>query len=192
MTTNAIPESPRATERKGINRREFLNFAWLASLGFLMVNIGGLTYLFSMPRFKEGEFGSQFSLGHASEVLPSPGEDPINIPKGRFWLVRTEDGRVLALYKVCTHLGCLYNWQSQENKFYCPCHGSQFQLDGTYIQGPAPRSLDRFVVKLIDGVNEELASTNQNGDPLPLPNEDANVVVETDQRILGASHGGGT
>ncbi|MBK5109019.1 MAG: Rieske (2Fe-2S) protein [Anaerolineales bacterium] len=186
MTTNDLSAASETTERKGVNRRAFLNFAWLASLGFLMVNIGGVTYLFSMPRFRQGEFGGQFPVDPAGDVLPSPGGDPINMPKGRFWLVRTKEGSVLALYKVCTHLGCLYNWQSQENKFYCPCHGSQFQLDGTYIQGPAPRSLDRFVVKLINGENEELASTNQNGDPLLVPTKDVLVVVETDQRILGA------
>jgi cytochrome b6-f complex iron-sulfur subunit len=190
MTDNATQSSSSTKERKEINRREFLNFAWLASLGFLMINIGGVTYLFSLPRFHEGEFGGQFPLGRADEILPSPGGDPINMPKGRFWLVRTKEGGLLALYKVCTHLGCLYNWQSQNNKFYCPCHGSQFQLDGTYIQGPAPRSLDRFVIKVIDDKNIELASTNQNGDPLELPSEDVNVVIETDQRILGALHDG--
>ncbi|NIU57437.1 MAG: Rieske 2Fe-2S domain-containing protein, partial [Phycisphaerae bacterium] len=159
-------------------------------LGFLMVNIGGVTYLFSLPRFEEGEFGGQFPLGRADEVLPPPGGDPINMPKGRFWLVRNAEGSVLAIYKVCTHLGCLYNWQSQNNRFYCPCHGSQFQLDGTYIQGPAPRSLDRFVVKLVDGKNQELASTNQNGDPLAVPSVGVNVVVETNKLILGAPRGG--
>ena len=47
-------------QKKGdqkINRREFLNVAWLASLGFLFVDVAGVTYLFSMPRFKVGEFG---------------------------------------------------------------------------------------------------------------------------------------
>jgi cytochrome b6-f complex iron-sulfur subunit len=175
-------------KRLEINRREFLNFAWFASIGFLMVNIGGVTYLFSLPRFQEGEFGGKFLIGSAAETLPTPGGDPINFPKGRFWIVRTKEGGVLALYKVCTHLGCLYNWQSQNSRFYCPCHGSQFQLDGTYIQGPAPRSLDRFVVKLLDEDNIELASTNLNGESLAIPNEDVNVVVETDQRMLGAQH----
>jgi cytochrome b6-f complex iron-sulfur subunit len=190
MTAKAIPGSSSAKERKEINRREFLNFVWLASLGFLMVNVGGVTYLFSLPRFQEGEFGGRFPIGPANEVLPLPGGDPINFPKGKFWLVHTKEGSMLALYKVCTHLGCLYNWQSQNSRFYCPCHGSQFQLDGTYIQGPAPRSLDRFVVKLLDDNNIELASTNQDGDPLALPSENVNVVIQTDQRILGALHDG--
>ncbi|MDI6814233.1 MAG: hypothetical protein QMD10_11950, partial [Desulfitobacteriaceae bacterium] len=94
--------------KKKVNRREFLNFAWLASLGFLTLNIGGMTYLFAMPRFKEGEFGGTFTVGKISE-LPPPGSPPGNYPKVRFWLTHTPQG-ISALYKVCTHLGCLYNW----------------------------------------------------------------------------------
>ncbi|MDD2695101.1 MAG: Rieske 2Fe-2S domain-containing protein, partial [Anaerolineales bacterium] len=120
-------------ERKPVNRREFLNFAWLASLGLLTVNLGGVVYLFSMPRFKEGEFGGLVTVGKVAE-LPPAGSPPVNYPKVKFWLSNTTEG-VAALYKVCTHLGCLYNWSEQENKFICPCHGSQFEPDGTYIQG---------------------------------------------------------
>jgi cytochrome b6-f complex iron-sulfur subunit len=188
MNTKTSSTKLEDNGRKQLNRREVLNLTWLASLGFLTVNLGGVTFLFAMPRFREGEFGGRFPLGSAEEVLPAPGGDPINFPKGKFWLSRTADGRVIALYKVCTHLGCLYNWQPQDNKFICPCHGSQFELDGTYIQGPAPRSLDRFVVTLV-GQNGEVTSTNQNGEPLPMPDEDVNMVVETDQRILGAPAG---
>lgn len=156
------------SERIRINRRELLNLAWLASLGVLIVNLGGVTFFFAMPRFREGEFGGRFVVGRPSEVFPNPGGDPINMPKGKFWLTRLADGSLLALYKVCTHLGCIYNWQPQEYKFICPCHGSQFQLDGTYITGPAPRSLDRFVVHLIDSDGEELALTDELGNPLDL------------------------
>ena len=52
--------SPSETQLT-LNRRELLNYAWLASLGVLLVNIGGISFLFSMPRFKEGEFGGTFS-----------------------------------------------------------------------------------------------------------------------------------
>jgi cytochrome b6-f complex iron-sulfur subunit len=175
--------------RVEVNRREFLNLAWLASLGFLTVNLGGVTYLFALPRFREGEFGGQFSIGRAGEVFPSPGGVPINMPKGMFWLVRTQNNRVAAIYKVCTHLGCLFNWDTPAERYRCPCHGSQFQLDGTYIRGPAPRSLDRFVVRLLDAQGNEVVSTDANGNSLPLPSEDLQVVVETGQLIRGKARG---
>jgi cytochrome b6-f complex iron-sulfur subunit len=52
--------------------------------------------------------------------------------KGKFWLARSDIDQVVALYKVCTHPGCLYSWVETEDKFICPCHGSQFELDGNY------------------------------------------------------------
>lgn len=178
-------EAPQEGGRPPLNRREFLNFAWLASLGFLTLNIAGMTYLFSMPRFKEGEFGGVFTVGSVAE-LPPKGSSPLNFPKVKLWLSNTEQG-VLALYKVCTHLGCLYNWVDQENKFICPCHGSQFTPAGEYLQGPAPRSLDRFVIQIVDpDSGRVLAETNPNGDPLPLPsNPNAIVRVDTGARLRG-------
>lgn len=180
-------ETPPPEEKPGINRREFLNFAWLASLGFLMVDMAGITFLFAMPRFKEGEFGGIYTVGSVSE-LPETGSAPLNIPKVKLWLSNTDNG-VMALYKVCTHLGCLYNWNNQEGKFICPCHGSQFQANGTYIQGPAPRSLDRFVIQAVDPNTGEVIAEASNGEPLPVPDKpDAVIQVDTGSRIKGETH----
>ncbi len=176
-----------ALENKPVTRREFLNIAWLASLGFLMLDLGGVTYLFSMPRFKEGEFGGLFSIGKVSE-LPEKGSPPVNYPQVKLWLSNTDQG-VMALYKVCTHLGCLYNWNAQEGKFICPCHGSQFQANGTYIQGPAPRSLDRFVVQAVDPNSNQVIAESKDGNPLPVPAQpDAVIKVDTGKRVKGAIH----
>jgi cytochrome b6-f complex iron-sulfur subunit len=177
-----------AIDKKPINRREFLNFAWLVSLGFLTVSFGGVSYLFSLPRFKEGEFGGVVTMGEVGD-LPEAGSQPSNFPKIKLWLSNTEDG-VMALYKVCTHLGCLYNWNSQEGKFICPCHGSQFQNNGTYITGPAPRNLDRFVVMLETPDGQLLAETDPvTGGPLAVPDDPSVIVlVDTGRRITGERH----
>jgi cytochrome b6-f complex iron-sulfur subunit len=188
MTQEASAAVPAASEKKTrMNRREFLNFAWLASLGFLMVDLAGVTYIFAMPRFKAGEFGGKVPVGNVSE-LPSVGSAPVNFPKVKLWLSNQAEG-VVALYKVCTHLGCLYNWNNQEVKFICPCHGSQFQADGTYIHGPASRSTDRFVIQIVDANGNVIAETNKDGDPLPVPDDpNAQVIVDTGQKILGKTH----
>lgn len=182
MTDEASAQKPK------INRREFLNIAWLASLGFLTLNLGGVTYLFALPRFKEGEFGGVFTAGRVSD-LPRAGEAPLNYPKVKLWLSNTERG-VAAIYKVCTHLGCLYNWNNQEGKFICPCHGSQFKLDGEYIRGPAPRSLDRFAIQIVAEDGTVLAETDPaTGDPVPLPDDpNAVIKVDTGRKIIGKTH----
>jgi cytochrome b6-f complex iron-sulfur subunit len=168
-----------------MNRREFLNFAWLASLGFLTLSMGGMTFLFAMPRFREGEFGGTVTVGRAGE-LPPPGSAPVNFPQVKVWLSNTDQG-VIALYKVCTHLGCLYNWDSQEEKFICPCHGSEFENDGEFLRGPAPRSLDRFAIEILDDAGSVIAETDSvTGDPLSLPDDPNAVIrVDTGRRILG-------
>ncbi|KAG2677943.1 hypothetical protein I3843_12G122600 [Carya illinoinensis] len=55
-----------------------------------------------------------------------------------------ENDRSLATYginAVCTHLGCVVPWNAAENKFICPCHGSQYNNQGRVVRGPAPLSL---------------------------------------------------
>ncbi len=177
------------SQNSGMNRRAFLNVAWLASLGFLVLDLGGMTYLFSRPLVKEGQFGSSIVLGRAGDVLPPAGGDPINYPKGRFWLSRTQDNRIAAPYKVCAHLGCLYNWNSSAGIFVCPCHDSHYRLDGMVIKGPATHSVDRFVIHLLDDAGVEVAATDQQGNPLPLPSEDLQIVVDTGKRIPGKPRG---
>ena len=59
------------------------------------------------------------------------------------YLMVSQDGNIrdFGLNAVCTHLGCVVPWNKAENKFKCPCHGSQYNADGKVIRGPAPLSL---------------------------------------------------
>ena len=186
MAKAAAAAAPPKEEKMPINRREFLNFAWFASLGFMAVSMAGMTYLFAMPRFREGEFGGLYTVGPVADLPPTT-SPPSNVPKVKMWLSNTDAG-VLALYKVCTHLGCLYNCSDQEDKFICPCHGSQFQKDGDYIQGPAPRSLDRFVVQAVDPDSGEVLAESADGGPLPIPSPNVIIRVDTGRRITGEHH----
>ncbi len=72
----------------------------------------------------------------------------------RIWVVRGEKS-IYVLSTTCTHLGCTPNWLAADAKFKCPCHGSGFYKDGVNFEGPAPRPLERFKVKLApDGLIE--------------------------------------
>ena len=59
------------------------------------------------------------------------------------YIIVKDDGSIadFGLNAVCTHLGCVVPWNKAENKFKCPCHGSQYNDEGKVIRGPAPLSL---------------------------------------------------
>jgi len=50
--------------------------------------------------------------------------------------------RLAATSAMCTHIGCHLHWNSFETCWDCPCHGSQFAVDGTALNAPAIRALD--------------------------------------------------
>jgi glycine/D-amino acid oxidase-like deaminating enzyme/nitrite reductase/ring-hydroxylating ferredoxin subunit len=54
---------------------------------------------------------------------------------------RDLDGQLHMHSATCTHLGCVVHWNSTEQCWDCPCHGSQFATDGTALNGPAIRTL---------------------------------------------------
>ena len=173
------------TGHEGINRREFISYAWSGALGLLTLESGLATYQFMYPRFREGEFGGKFPLGEAT-ALPQVGIDPEGNATGKFWLINTDEGP-RALYMVCTHLGCLYKWSPSNNRFQCPCHASQFSREGHYIRGPASRSLDQFVIEIVED-GEVVAQTEDAGDTISAPSTNAlgaEIVVNTGKRIRG-------
>ena len=59
-------------------------------------------------------------------------------------------GEYLALSAVCTHLGCVVQWQESKGEFLCPCHGGRFAPTGAVLAGPPPRPLESLPV-VVDG-----------------------------------------
>jgi menaquinol-cytochrome c reductase iron-sulfur subunit len=64
------------------------------------------------------------------------------------WIILDEQRHVTAFSPQCTHLGCAYHWQAEKKLFTCPCHGSEFNIRGDVVAGPASRPLDRYSTKL--------------------------------------------
>lgn len=131
-----------------IKRRDFLKYVWGAAGLAVLGEAGWVGLKFFSPQVVEGQFGGVFTVG-AVEDFPPGSVTPFN--EGRFYLVRLNDGGFLALYRKCTHLGCAVPWEPAENKFICPCHASEFEMDGQVLNPPAPRPLDRFIVSIEDG-----------------------------------------
>ena len=150
-----------------LNRRELLAYAWAVLAGLVTLKGFKVLWRIARPSVGEGQFGGIFNLGRIATV-PVVNGAPVEVPEGRFWLVRTRDG-IIALDKVCTHLDCVLTWDGQSRQFICPCHGSQFAQDGTYRSGPAPRSMDRFVVEITTPTGNIVAATDPStGKPLAL------------------------
>jgi len=136
-------------EKKGIwSRRDFFTrlgwssfgiFSALSLLGFLRSAFPRV--LFQPPSSFKAGFPSDYAVGEVSEKFKQ---------EFRVWIIREEQG-FYAIFAKCTHLGCTPRWLAAENKFKCPCHGSGFYKDGLNFEGPAPRPLDRFEMK----VNQE-------------------------------------
>ena len=97
---------------------------------------------------------------------------------------------VAAIYKVCTHLGCIYRWTPANHRFECPCHGSKYRLDGRRIESPAPRTLDRFSLEALDNGGNVLGSSPQENNffqPLELPGGTTQIRVDTGDKKNGPS-----
>ncbi len=163
------------------SRREFLYYIWGASMALLLGEAGAGLIWFALPRFREGTFGGIFN--YPVDRIPAVETAPVNIAEGRFWVSQPSEGLVV-LFGVCTHLGCLPKWSPSNFRFECPCHGSKYELDGKYIEGPAPRSLDRFqtTVTFEDG---STATMDSIGDPIPLDGRGnvVRVAINTGNRI---------
>lgn len=46
--------------------------------------------------------------------------------------------------KKCSHMGCALEWNSEEQSWDCPCHGSRYGKDGNIIDNPAQIDNDKF------------------------------------------------
>ncbi len=67
---------------------------------------------------------------------------------GNIIIIRTSSTTYIALSKICTHQSCTVAYNSTADRIDCPCHGSQYSINGTVIQGPAPSSLKTYTVKV--------------------------------------------
>ncbi len=167
---------------QGLSRRELLNYFWLSSLGLLSLEIGILLLRYGRPPGPSGTSGSRVELGPAERLLAATPK-PQRPPRQRFWWLMTEEG-VLALSQACPHLGCALEWDDAAGLFVCPCHASQFAPDGTCLTGPAPRGMDRLIVRALDAQGREVARTDGSARPVLIP-PGSTVVVETGTRLPG-------
>ena len=96
-----------------------------------------------------------------STLVPgTPTEVPFTVTEGSTpvsasaWLVKRNDGSIVAFDPRCTHALCRYTWAGDVDRFKCKCHDGAYALDGTVLAGPPPRALDRFPLRVTGTVME--------------------------------------
>jgi cytochrome b6-f complex iron-sulfur subunit len=66
---------------------------------------------------------------------------------------RGSGSQLFVMSAECTHEGCsVPTYNENVGRMVCPCHGSQYDLDGTVRQGPAMQSLQQFEFDNVGGV----------------------------------------
>ncbi len=149
-----------------MNRRDFYRFGTIAVGGLvsLALAVPGVAYVLD-PLFKkkgrEGDFEtltnlSQLRVGvpQSFSVIEERQDAWVKYPRepiGSVWLVRQPEGSktpVLAFTAECPHLGCAVNLSGDGKFFFCPCHTSSFNFDGTRKNDIPPRGMDTLEVKL--------------------------------------------
>ena len=150
---------------KPVERRTFLRYSLIGSVGAGLAGFGLSALGFMWPRLGEGLFG-EVPFGSAAELVTeiTANRAPVRVPEGGFsiqlWdpslpgaqdaygefhaMVDDSTG-LMALYtSACPHLGCAVPWCQTSQWFECPCHGSRYNRYGEWTDGPAPRGLDRY------------------------------------------------
>jgi len=80
---------------------------------------------------------TQFLLSGSNLTDQLDAESVVKDADGSYWI---------ALYQRCVHLGCTVPFRDSCVSFKCPCHGSHYNVTGEWLDGPAPKSLDRFLI----------------------------------------------
>ena len=64
---------------------------------------------------------------------------------------RTKNPEWLVMVGVCTHLGCVpLGNKGEYNGWFCPCHGSHYDISGRIRKGPAPNNLEIPKYEFVD------------------------------------------
>ncbi len=59
---------------------------------------------------------------------------------------------LIAVSRVCTHLGCLVQYDKENKRLLCPCHAGVYDLEGIVLSGPPPKPLQKLLLR-VDGEN---------------------------------------
>jgi cytochrome b6-f complex iron-sulfur subunit len=153
LTKQLMTQVSGSADVPSMGRRQFMNLLTFGSATGVALGALYPVVNYFIPPSSGGTGGgttAKDAAGNdviASEYLAShPAGDRSLVQglKGDPTYLVVQQDKTLASYglnAVCTHLGCVVPWNQSENKFICPCHGSQYNAEGKVVRGPAPLSL---------------------------------------------------
>lgn len=173
-----MTERDAAPHASAGSRREFLALgSTLAMGGGLAVGYGTLGVMAGQFLYPAG--GSELAWQYVARVDQLIMGESIEYtsPAGiQVVVARQSEGSTseafIALSSICPHLGCKVHWESQQKRFFCPCHNGAFDAQGQATLGPpakARQQLVRFPLKVDDGLLFiEVPMESMQGDSLAL------------------------
>lgn len=99
-------------------------------------NIGGFISENITPLKNFAEYLAASEIASVERLRPGEGR-LVRSGLKKIAACRDQNGKLHLHSASCTHLGCVVHWNSLEQCWDCPCHGSQFAPDGTALNGPA-------------------------------------------------------
>lgn len=159
-----------------MNRREKLFLVWALTASLLVLVLIAASLRLAIPRY-----ASTLTLGRVddfpigtptlrecyragqAECQRVPDYAPPQVLQARFdspptyaeyvvlWVTHDAPDDWHAFFAASPHRGCIVVWRPDRQWFDDPCYGSKFLRDGSYLEGPSPRALDQFPIRLEQG-----------------------------------------
>ncbi len=136
------PAQPQSTPGGDlIGRRRFIRLV----LGFSLVSMAALVVTpvvgFLIPRKTEGAGAGGRVLAGTTTDIPAGTGKVVAMGSSPVIVVNGESG-VKAFSAVCTHLGCIVDYDTTTKVIVCPCHDGHFNpVSGAVVSGPPPAPL---------------------------------------------------
>jgi cytochrome b6-f complex iron-sulfur subunit len=117
----------------------------LAGLGSVVAAVAA--YLFPRAEVTSALGPPRLRVGHVDDLPLGSGE--LTLVRGEpVWVVHVPKG-FLALSAVCTHKGCIVDWDTKGRVFHCPCHKGGFDERGNVLTGLPLQALRPFHVGVV-------------------------------------------
>ena len=131
-----------------VKRRDFLSmFAGAWAFVTMAPILHAVIQFITPPKSKEA-VGEMLRVGTLADI-PENNAKVMRLGKEPIIVVHTPSGQFKAFSARCTHLGCIVQYKPEGTPhFACNCHGSEFDLSGKNIAGPAPLPLTALRVRM--------------------------------------------